>query len=1855
MIQTYIKYKTRQKRADAKKALNDLFFRSGYSKFTLENTNEIFYLRRPVNSKAYCKEREWSEPGLRNRIRYRGMQQNRPTLGPRFAKETSLLFYNFPRDWGVTHLWRLFKRYGTVSDIYMAFKRLRNGEKFGFVRFRGVQDEVLLERRLKKIWIGDKNMKVHLADKRKRGVGNCSESRNPRPCVERIPFRRAPEAFRSYADAVKGIPAEAHSAKGQSDAWESMERTDLKGPNLGCWQADKEELNFLQHCVVGSVTKMEHVDSIQALISTGTLDNCEIKMLGGNEILLKFESKEAVDSVIRNKVHGIHFWVKDLKLWSEGFRASNRLVWLRIMGIPLQIWKVEVFKDIARNWGSMVTSSNCDLSSSPNLMWGKVLINTSLKSTINEIKSVKVGGLFYVIKVEEEDGVGLEGQIRNYHQQVMEINEEEKDFSSNHSEHSEWSEDVDCSEEEGSVKNSCDDCQEGVEKVELRERCGKNMSSEDQRSLMSRIDSKIQNSPEVDLRIGKSSPEKTTFADERKEDKESAGLGGVMMKSVSRPANSKALPTDNKGDFSSSIPNGNCGLNGILDGGCGLSGGPHLIKNKSGPNELDCNFKSGKANNNLEGEPNCVLSEQSKDHRQLHDSILFDNLNQADSVQKSNLESIPKRREGVASSKSKSNSSGIQRSKGLPSDKLGFGRGRASIHGFKKMARAKTKKPQKIKQAKRKSSVAGDRYSSEIQVSLSSELKGDGLTENVEEFGEAIGVIWNNAADFDFVEASGNSGGLLLIWNKNTFQGQFVVKDRYFIAVVGKWENKEGLVGFVNVYGPNDQKEREALCKLDRFLVTSSYGDRWRNLNAKTLERKGSDHSPILMCDHVVDFGPIPFKFFDTWLKEDAVEALVKKAWHDSTSSTRPDCIFRDKLKKVKLAIKEWRKSGWGEIDKKVRLAKEEVKSWEDKGDVSLLDVSDREKWVEARKKWLELEEKNTAMARQRAKIKWVKEGDENSKIFHMACKVRERRNRIQGLSIHGNWSENPKEIKRFVFDFFKQKFANQIKYGAKLKGDRFKKISMEEAIMLERKFSEEEVWNALKDCGCNKSPGPDGFTTGFLNKFWSIVKGDLMEALHWFWEKEALSEGCNSSFITLIPKNTNPICLNDFRPISLVGVLYKVISKVLAERMKMVMGSIISDVQSAFLKGRSILDGVLVANETVSYLKRLKRKALIFKVDFEKAYDSVNWDFLLDVLEYMGFGIKWRKWIRSCLNTSKISILVNGSPTDECPMERGIRQGDPLAPFLFLVVAEGLNVMVEEALEKGLFKGVKVGSNEVVLSHLQYADDVIFFGEWGAENIVNLVKLLKCFHAVSGLKVNIDKCSIFGVGVPEVEVVDWAKVIGCSSGLLPFTYLGLPVGVSMKRISHWEKVITKVKNKLSGWKTKWISFGGRLTLVKSVLSSIPLYFFSLFHAPVLGGSVGGGGVLKEKFSRLFQLENSKEALVAERGYFIGKEWFWSWNWRRDPRGREVSEFEELCRYLEAFKPRLQGEDKVVWKLAPLEGFSVKLLRSVLGRRRLGARVEGGRREPTSWVKAIPAKVNVFYWRAALERLPCRVLLDKRGVDLDTVLCPRCNREVESVTHSLFSCEKVKLLWILVGRWWNLDVSNAVNVQDCLLLASRSGACAKGVARWEATVRCVAYLVWANRNKGEVLKKKQGIERWDVIPIDRTGDRKKRDPLKSSAHRTSKAHRKRNKSKPKKDNHFEEFDDDPGMHFQATFGNRWYSWSFKSWEESFSQSRTNGFEWREDSYGTNNNRNKWRTASDDEESDDDNSYAVGSHSDRITLGLPTNGPLNIDEVKIAFRLSALKWHPDKHQGPSQVSFLCLTISICYKLKNSYQN
>lgn len=264
-----------------------------------------------------------------------------------------------------------------------------------------------------------------------------------------------------------------------------------------------------------------------------------------------------------------------------------------------------------------------------------------------------------------------------------------------------------------------------------------------------------------------------------------------------------------------------------------------------------------------------------------------------------------------------------------------------------------------------------------------------------------------------------------------------------------------------------------------------------------------------------------------------------------------------------------------------------------------------------------------------------------------------------------------------------------------------FKSLDIGDIVILEARVTEEEVWRALKNCGSKKAPGLYGFNMGFIKKYWNILKEDLLKAVEYFWHFGCISNGCNSSFFTLIPKSKNSLDLGDYRPINLIGCYYKVISKLLAGRIKQVSGKVVGEEQNAFLEGRFILNGVLITNEVFEHFKKPNKKCMMFKVDFEKAYDSVNWKLLQNTMLQMGFGRRWCQWIETWLKSSKTSVLANGSPTKEFSMERGIRQGDPLTPFLFFIVAEGLNLMLKEAVRNDIFQGIKVGQNKVCLSHL--------------------------------------------------------------------------------------------------------------------------------------------------------------------------------------------------------------------------------------------------------------------------------------------------------------------------------------------------------------------------------------------------------------------------------------------------------------------------------------------------------------------------------------------------------------------------
>nr|GEX62299.1 RNA-directed DNA polymerase, eukaryota [Tanacetum cinerariifolium] len=293
---------------------------------------------------------------------------------------------------------------------------------------------------------------------------------------------------------------------------------------------------------------------------------------------------------------------------------------------------------------------------------------------------------------------------------------------------------------------------------------------------------------------------------------------------------------------------------------------------------------------------------------------------------------------------------------------------------------------------------------------------------------------------------------------------------------------------------------------------------------------------------------------------------------------------------------------------------------------------------------------------------------------------------------------------------------------------------------------------SAIWDCGSSKAPGPDGYTFAFVKKFWGTIHKDLHEFVDYFFTFSTIPHGATSFFFTLIPNVNNHTCITNFRAISLIGIHYKIIAKVLANRLAKVIDKIIK------------------------WYKIRKQKLLIFKVDFEKAFDSISWKFLDHILVKIGFGQKWCSWIKACLISSKASILVNGSPTFEFAINRCLRQEDPLSPFLFILIMEGLHNSLADAMNKGLISGVTLNNSNINISYLLYVDDVIITFEWNARELENIIRVLHIFYLNSGLKINIHKSNIYGIGVNDEDISSMAHNVGCNSRALPFTYLDFPI-----------------------------------------------------------------------------------------------------------------------------------------------------------------------------------------------------------------------------------------------------------------------------------------------------------------------------------------------------------------------------------------------------------------------------------------------------------------------------------------------
>ncbi|GMI83381.1 hypothetical protein HRI_002007400 [Hibiscus trionum] len=618
--------------------------------------------------------------------------------------------------------------------------------------------------------------------------------------------------------------------------------------------------------------------------------------------------------------------------------------------------------------------------------------------------------------------------------------------------------------------------------------------------------------------------------------------------------------------------------------------------------------------------------------------------------------------------------------------------------------------------------------------------------------------------------------------------------------------------------------------RLDRGVASKDWFDLFPEFKLQHRTHTFSDHCPLLL-----DTKPNnqnrrhwPFQFEASWLMETSCEAEVRKIWENSTGHVL------DKLNSIKIGLENW----YNRIKKEKKLTVNDLKK-------RLADLANMDPIDDILQETLEAQiSLNLEMDReevyweQRARTNWLKNGDMNTTFFHKSASQRRKTNRVQKLyNNQGALIEDEHEMSTVATNYFKDLFHSQgsSSMDTILQGINCC-ISPEMNSDLEKNFEEKKILHAIKSMSPLKACGEDGLGAIFYQRFWNIIGRDITNFCLATLRGEEIISRINHTHIALIPKIKDPSSMSNFRPISLCNVLYKIIAKVIANRFQKVLHLCVDEAQSAFIPGRLISDNIVAAYETLHSMKnrRMGRKGYFaLKLDMSKAYDRVEWNFLTAVMYKMGFSNSWIMRIFNCISSVSYSVILNGSIGEKFAPTRGLRQGDPLSPYLFLICSEGLSSLLRLSSQNDSMLGIKIARGAPTISHLLFADDCLIFGDASATGATIIKQILLDYAAASGQLVNYDKSGVFfSSNVIDSNKADVQHILGVSLTTNLEKYLGLPAIIGRCKKAAFSNLKDRFNFYTEGWSSKFLSAGGKEVFIKSVLQSIPMYAMSCFLLP---------------------------------------------------------------------------------------------------------------------------------------------------------------------------------------------------------------------------------------------------------------------------------------------------------------------------------------------------------------------------------------------------------------------------------------
>ncbi|XP_073060321.1 uncharacterized protein [Primulina eburnea] len=939
------------------------------------------------------------------------------------------------------------------------------------------------------------------------------------------------------------------------------------------------------------------------------------------------------------------------------------------------------------------------------------------------------------------------------------------------------------------------------------------------------------------------------------------------------------------------------------------------------------------------------------------------------------------------------------------------------------------------------------------------------LWDDLIEFGATNSLPWMVLGDFNTVLSPNEKVGGLMVKN-------YDIRD--FVDCVATLD----LLDLRQVGCAFTWSNSKVCSKLDRVLVNQQ----WVTLH---LDGYVDFVPPGCVSDHTVSIVSFvhppakrdkPFKFFNMWALSDSFLETVARNWKFLGHGTAQYSL-KQMLNNLKHPLKQLNKKQFSHISSRASAAAKSLTNLQ--RDMLHSGVTPNGYGEMKRRTELLLEAERSFIA-QKAKLSYLQ----------------------QGVTI-----TEPDLIAELFVDYYKNLLGTrvnrtQIDSEAILDGPC---VPVESWDALTAIVSSDEIEAALFDIDYDKAPGADGYGSFFFKKAWPVVKNDVVSAVQEFFQSARLLKQWNHAVIALIPKSVDSSSVNEFRPISCCTVFYKIIAKILSKRLGEVVGSLIDEAQAAFIRGRSIVDNIHLAQELLrKYARKRGSPRCILKVDIQKAYDTVDWSFLKEVLSGLNFPRVFIDWIMECVSTTSYSISLNGNYHGHFKGQRGLRQGDPLSPFLFTLCLEVLSRSLKRTSRSAHF-GFHPKCANLRITHLAYADDLLLLSRGDTRSVSMIMECLNNFGDMAGLRVNLLKSNIYMAAIDDRVRDEILQITGFSPGNLPFRYLGVPLAARNLRSSDYSKLVESIAAKFNSWPRQSLSYAGKIELVRSVVQGIECFWLSILpipnciidsihslcrkfvwptkHPPIawvtLCKSIDDGGLGLKNLKcwnkaliakTLWKIQMRKESLwIRWVNHFYSKVGgVWSWGWHKDE--------SPLIKQLIAIR------DEIVLRMGSVDAASTTLQSWFSSGEGIGKAYDFFTKKVGKWPwkpllsrSCILPKHKFTLWLVAHSKLRTR---DRLPYAIDKA-CILCDGNIESVDHLFFRCAFSIAVWTDIKNW--LGMSKIMGSTTAVLRAYRNHYGGKSMlARLRASaLAATVYHIWNARNRRMFDDEKPRIE--DIV------------------------------------------------------------------------------------------------------------------------------------------------------------------------------